>query len=89
MLMVETLRLVGVNRSGSQYMCVLMAASSTVLSMPASIAAMKSWHINTVRVPLNEDCWLGINGLNLADSGVAYRYAIEAYVAVSTLRGST
>ena len=26
-----------------------------------SIAAMKSWKINSVRLPLNEDCWLGIN----------------------------
>lgn len=77
----QTLRLVGVNRSGSQYMCVL---DGSVFDGPVdarSIAAMKSWHINTVRVPLNEDCWLGINNLNLAGSGVAYRYAIEAYVA--------
>ncbi len=49
--------------------------------MLESIAAMKAWHINAVRVPLNEDCWLGINGLNLAYSGVAYRSAIEDYVA--------
>jgi hypothetical protein len=46
-----------------------------------SIAAMKAWHINTVRVPLNEDCWLGINGLNPNYSGVAYRAAVKAYVA--------
>ena len=24
---------------------------------------MKAWNINAVRVPLNEDCWLGINGV--------------------------
>jgi endoglucanase len=47
----------------------------------ASIAAMKAWHINSVRLPLNEDCWLGINGLNPVSSGSAYRAAIEAYVA--------
>src|ERR1700722_8937692 len=77
----HTLRLVGVNRSGSQYMCVLGRGIFDGPADAASIAAMKAWHINTVRVPLNEDCWLGINGLNVAYSGVAYRYAIEAYVA--------
>ncbi|MFZ1924525.1 MAG: cellulase family glycosylhydrolase [Solirubrobacteraceae bacterium] len=77
----QTLRLVGVNRSGSQYMCVLGRGIFDGPADAASIAAMKGWHINTVRVPLNEDCWLGINGLNVAYSGVAYRYAIEAYVA--------
>ena len=28
-----------------------------------SVTALQSWHINMVRVPINEDCWLGINGL--------------------------
>ncbi len=77
----ETLRLVGVNRSGTQYMCVLDRGIFDGPAEPASIAAMKTWQINAVRVPLNEDCWLGINGLNPAFSGAAYRAAIEAYVA--------
>jgi endoglucanase len=77
----QTVRLVGVNRSGSQYMCVLGRGIFDGPADAASIAAMKAWHINTVRVPLNEDCWLGINGLNVTYSGVAYRYAVEAYVA--------
>jgi hypothetical protein len=29
---------------------------------PSTINGMKAWHINTVRLPLNESCWLGING---------------------------
>ena len=77
----ETVRLVGVNRSGSQYMCVLGRGIFDGPTDAASIAAMKTWQINAVRVPLNEDCWLGINGLNPAYSGLAYRSAIEAYVA--------
>jgi hypothetical protein len=41
-----------------------------------------SWgNINTIRVPLNEDCWLGINGVKSQYSGVAYQSAVEAYVA--------
>jgi len=77
----ETLRLVGVNRSGAEFMC---EADRGIFDGPtdtASIAAMKAWHINSVRLPLNEDCWLGINGLNPAYSGHAYRTAIKAYVA--------
>jgi endoglucanase len=77
----HTLRLVGVDRSGSQYMCVLGRGIFDGPTDAASIAAMKAWQINTVRVPLNEDCWLGINQLNPAYSGVAYRSAVEAYVA--------
>ena len=29
---------------------------------PNSIAAMMTWNINTVRLPLNESCWLGLAG---------------------------
>ena len=42
---------------------------------------MASWHGNAVRLPLNEDCWLGINGVNPLYGGAAYQQAIEAYVA--------
>jgi hypothetical protein len=38
---------------------------------PATFAAMKSWNINAVRIPLNEDCWLGINGVEIG--GAAYQ----------------
>jgi endoglucanase len=77
----ETFRLVGVDRSGTEFMC---DADRGIFDGPtdvSSIAAMKAWHINSVRLPLNEDCWLGINGLNPAYSGYAYRDAIKAYVA--------
>jgi len=33
-----------------------------------------------VRVPFNESCWLGINGVDSASSGRAYQRAIAAYV---------
>ncbi|MBD5606885.1 MAG: cellulase family glycosylhydrolase [Candidatus Eremiobacteraeota bacterium] len=41
---------------------------------------MAAWHINAVRVPLNEDCWLAINGAPSQYSGSAYRSAIVDYV---------
>jgi aryl-phospho-beta-D-glucosidase BglC (GH1 family) len=48
---------------------------------------MKQWGINTVRVPLNEDCWLGINGVSSEYSGAAYQQAIEQYVALLNQNG--
>lgn len=45
-----------------------------------TVAAMANWHINGVRIALNEDCWLGINGSNPAYSGSNYRTAIVNFV---------
>lgn len=76
----QTVRLLGVNRSGSEYAC---AQGWGMFDGPvdaASVAAIASWNVNVVRLPLNEDCWLGINGVNAAYSGVNYRNAIATYV---------
>src|SRR5437870_11921284 len=73
-------RMLGVNRSGTEYECMDGRGPFDGPSDAASIAVMASWHINTVRVPLNEDCWLGINGAPDAFSGAAYQNAIVAYV---------
>ena len=76
-------RLVGVNRSSAEYMCV--ENSDTVFDGPADqaeVSAMKSWSIRAVRVVLNEDCWLGINGARPA--GQAYQDAVAAYVKLLT-----
>ncbi|MCW2600543.1 MAG: cellulose-binding protein [Frankiales bacterium] len=76
----QPLRLLGVDRSGSEYAC---AQGWGIFDGPTdttAIDAMASWHINAVRVPLNEDCWLGINGVAPSYSGTAYRDAISGYV---------
>ncbi len=39
-----------------------------------------SWHVNFVRLLLNEDCWLGINGIKRQYSGARYRQAIVNHV---------
>ncbi len=46
----------------------------------ASVQALASWKVNIVRLPLNEDCWLGINGVPSAYAGANYRNAIVSYV---------
>jgi hypothetical protein len=76
----KTVRLLGVNRSGAEYACV---EEGKIFDGPtgwASIKAMKSWKINAVRLPLNESCWLGINGVKPHLSGATYRSAIREYV---------
>ena len=76
----ETVRLLGVNRSGAEYACL---GGGHIFDGPtdgASVRAMLAWRVDAVRVPLNEDCWLGINGVSGAVSGTAYQHAIERYV---------
>jgi hypothetical protein len=46
----------------------------------ASVAAIKSWHANVVRVPFNEDCWLGLANVKPEYAGATYRAALKSYV---------
>jgi cell division septation protein DedD len=59
----------GVDRMGTEYQCTKtvsqLGGTATDFDGPVdqtAVSAMLSWDINIVRVPLNEDCWLGING---------------------------
>jgi hypothetical protein len=70
----------GVNRSGAEYACVQGWGIFDGPSDAASVAAMAAWHVNAVRIPINEDCWLGLNGVKRAYSGARYRAAIVSYV---------
>jgi hypothetical protein len=75
----RVVQLLGVNRSGTEYMC--KEGFGNVFDGPsdqASIDAMKTWHVNTVRVPLNESCWLGVGKLRRHMR--AYRRAIILYI---------
>ena len=77
----EPIRLLGVNRSGAEYACIAgWGFFDGPTNDDASVAAMASWHINAVRVPLNEDCWLGINGVAPAYAGANYQDAMVSYV---------
>jgi hypothetical protein len=77
----------GVNHSGSEYAC---AQGWGIFDGPtddASIRAMVTWHVHVVRLPLNEDCWLAINGVKPAYAGSSYRNAIHGYVSRLEARG--
>lgn len=75
-----TIQLRGVNFSGTQYACAEGWGIFDAPATDASITALKSWKVNAVRLPLNESCWLGINRVKAAYSGVNYRNAIAAWV---------
>jgi endoglucanase len=76
----NVLHLHGVNRSGTEYACIQGWGIFDGPSNNASVAAIRRWNANIVRIPLNEDCWLGINGVPGAYAGRNYRNAIVHYV---------
>ena len=48
---------------------------------------MVSWKINSVFIGLNEDCWLGINGVKSQYGGQNYINAIKAEVSAAEANG--
>jgi endoglucanase len=85
----RTVRLLGVNRSGLEYACVQGWGFADGPTDATSIAAMKTWSIDAVRLPLNEDCWLGINGVKTQYGGAAYRSYVKAFAARLSAAGLT
>ena len=83
----RTVRLLGVSISGTEYSCVQNLGIFAGPTDKAALAALASWQINAVRLPLNEDCWLGINGVPLQYSGARYRTALHAFVTRLNLAG--
>jgi hypothetical protein len=76
----QPVQLVGVDRSGTEYACIQGWGIFDGPNDQTSIDAIAAWHVNVVRVPLNEDCWLNINGVNPAYGGSNYQQAIVNYV---------
>ena len=70
----------GINRSGTEYACVQGWGIFDGPNDAASVQAMATWNVNVVRVPLNEDCWLNINGIDQQYAGKNYINAIVSYV---------
>jgi len=83
----QAVQLLGVNRSGTEYACIQGWGVFDGPNDAASVNAIASWRTNAGRVPLNEDCWLAINGAPAAYSGTAYRQAIQSYVTILNQKG--
>ncbi|MGO9972497.1 MAG: glycoside hydrolase family 5 protein [Solirubrobacteraceae bacterium] len=78
----QTVRLLGVDRPGTEYACEQGWGYTSGSDDAADAAAITAWHADAVRIPLNEDCWLGINGAPAGGLSMAgYRETIESYVA--------
>ena len=88
----------GINYSGNEYSCVSSAENYSVFQGPNAsddpsfVTEMLKWHIHVVRLSLNEDCWLGINGVSIngesaTASGATYRQQIQAFVNLLTSNG--
>lgn len=83
----KTVRLLGVNRTSSEYGCVDGFGYDDGHLDVADVKAIAAWGADAVRVPLNEDCWLGINGQPNSNEGAdpvltaaGYRHEIAQYV---------
>ena len=76
----ETIRLLGVNFAGGEYMCIQGRGIWDGPVDTAAVQAIASWYTNAVRIPLNEDCWLGINGVDPSMGGATYQQAVVNYV---------
>jgi hypothetical protein len=80
----------GVDVSGTEFSCIQTGTGTSrgwsiygdqPLDQESTFEAIAAWHANVIRVPLNEDCWLGINGVNPAYAGANYQQAIHTEVA--------
>ena len=80
-------RLRGVDHSGTEYACIQGWGIFDGPSDSASVDAITSWNANVVRVPLNESCWLGIDGVKPSLGGASYQQAITGYVSLLNRRG--
>jgi hypothetical protein len=78
----------GVNWPSFEYACSdgygysNSATRTSVGPTAAGAALMARWRINTVRVPLNQDCWLGEDGLPRYGTARGYRAAVRRWVSI-------
>ncbi len=73
----------GVDWPSFEYACQQGWGYSAAGTGAADVALIAAWHINTVRVPLNQDCWLGDDGLpaGAGRTSAGYRAAVGQFVA--------
>ena len=88
------IRLLGVDHTSAEYGCVDGFGYDDGHFDARDAAAIASWGADAVRIPLNEDCWLGLNGQPNSDEGadppltqLGYQTEIENYVHDLNARG--
>jgi endoglucanase len=88
----QPIRLLGVNHASFEYACDEGFGYSDGHMDDADAGAIASWDADAVRIPINEDCWLGINNRPNTSQGepltrAGYQQAIEDYVAALHAHG--
>jgi len=76
----QPVRLIGVNRSGTEYACIRGWGTFDGPADTPSIEVIRSWHANVVRVGVNEDCWLRTNGVPASYGGANYQQSVIDYI---------
>jgi endoglucanase len=85
-----TYRLLGVNRSSGEFACIQGHGMWDGPADQPSVDAMKAWNVHMVRLPLNEQCWLGSSAVPpMGTSGAAYQQAVKDYVNLLVASGIT
>lgn len=88
----QPVRLRGINFSGPEYECSFGGVfdynppvGGDAQNVPGQgfMNAVKTWQINVIRVPLNETCWLGINGFPVNITAAAYKAAIANFITLA------
>jgi hypothetical protein len=85
----QPLFLHGANYSGGEYACIQGYGIWDGSSDQAFVNTLLSANVNSVALPLNEDCWLGINGVNSAYGGANYQNAVVSFVNLLASNGIT
>ncbi len=81
-------RLLGVNRSSGEFACIQGRGMWDAPADQAAVDAMKSWNVHAVRIPLNEECWLGTADVPAGGTtGAAYQQAVKDWVNLLVTNG--
>lgn len=90
----QAVQLRGVDRESAEYACEQGWGFGHGPFDNANVQIMRSWGVDAVRIPLNEDCWLNVN--KPADQryndyslyfGTPYQQFIEQYVSILNKNG--
>lgn len=82
-------RLLGVNRSGGEFMCVQGYGIWDGPVDDAAVEAIADWKADAVRIPLNEECWLGLANIKPEYGGTNYIDAVKDLVTRVEAHGMT
>jgi hypothetical protein len=83
-----TYRLLGVNRSSGEFACIQGNGMWDGPADQSVINGLKAWNVHMVRVPLNEQCWLGQSAVpSTGTSGAAYQQAVKDWVNLLVANG--